>query len=377
MHALTIEGIRTLAAEHMAPCVSMYLPAHAGQSREDRAKLEGFVRRARQALESKLSRAEIDAVLAPVVPLLKPEAWGEHVDGLALFVARGFHAQYRLPMDVQELLVVADSFHIRPLLRFARSNQQYFVLLLAQGHVGFLRGSAEGLVPVGSSGVPSSLSDALGKEDRERAVTYHFGARGGKNPIFGGGDKSNSSREEDLARFFRSVDQAIWSALRDESSPLVLVTSDREAALFRSLTRYGHVAPGNLSNELGRATPSQIHAAAWPVVQSLMTPKEDSVLERYDRLVSAARALDDVRAIGKLALEGRVRDLILDRDAHLWGRFDRSTGETALYGERTGEDVEDVLDDIAAAVVLRGGDVWSIDNSRMPTKSSVAATLRW
>lgn len=377
MHALTVEGIRSLATERLAPCVSMYLPAHTGQSRDDRAKLEGFVRRARQSLGEKLSRAEIDALFAPATPLLAPEAWGEHVDGLALFLARGFHAQYRLPVEVRELLVVADSFHIRPLLRFTRSNQQYFVLLLAQGHVGFLRGSAQGLVPVASNGLPATLADALGTEDRERSVTYHFGARGGKNPIFGGGDKSDSSRDEDLARFFRSVDQAIWSALRDETSPLLLATSDREAALFRSLTRYAHVAPGNLSNELGRATPSQIHAAAWPVVQSLMAAKEDIVLERYDRLVSAARALDDVRAIGKFALEGRVRDLILDRDANLWGRFDRATGAVALFGERTGEDVEDVLDDIAEAVVLRGGDVWSIDKSRMPTKSSVAATLRW
>jgi hypothetical protein len=151
----------------------------------------------------------------------------------------------------------------------------------------------------------------------------------------------------------------------------------REAALFRSLTRYPHVAGEFLGADLGKATVPEIHARAWPVVQKLVAGHEGELLERYNRLVSSARSIDEVRGIAKFAFQGRVRDLLLERGANLWGRLDRDTGDVALFGARQDERQEDVLDDIAEAVILRGGDVWSLDKSRMPTKSPIAATLRW
>jgi hypothetical protein len=377
MQALTAQGVRSLASTHRPPCLSLYLPTHSGRVPDDQAKLEGLARRARKLLHEKASKAEIDALLAPLDALRSPEAWNQQLAGLAVFLSSDFHTHFRLPVEVPELLVVADSFHLRPLLRYVEANQQYFVLLLSQNHVGFLRGSAEGLVSVPIEGFPHSMTEALGKEDRERSVNYHFGGKGGSNPIYGGGGKADSSRDEDLARFCRSIDQSLWSVLRDEKAPLLVAAPVREAALFRSLTRYPHVAGEFLGADLGKATVPEIHARAWPVVQKLVAGHEGELLERYNRLVSSARSIDEVRGIAKFAFQGRVRDLLLERGANLWGRLDRDTGDVALFGARQDERQEDVLDDIAEAVILRGGDVWSLDKSRMPTKSPIAATLRW
>ncbi len=374
--ALTVEGVRSLASNHERPCLSFYLPTHGGTRPEDRAKLEGLVRRAKDVLREKLRPAEVDEMLAPLQELDSDSGWQEQRQGLAVFLASGFHAVYRLPMDVPELFVASGSFHIRPLLRFVESNRHYFVLLLGKEHVALFKGSAEGVVPSPIGGLPRSLEDALGTEDRGRSLTYHFGARGGK-PIFGGGDKNDTSRDEDEARFCRAVDEKVWSALREERAPLVLAASERDSALFRSLTRYRHVARETLGPDLIRAPTAEIHARAWPIVEAIGRASTEEVVDRYDRLFSRGRSLDEVRAIAKFALEGRVSDLLLDRERNLWGRLDRKTGEVALFGERGNDRDEDVLDDVAEAVLLRGGHVWSVEASRMPTKSPVAAVLRW
>jgi hypothetical protein len=324
-----------------------------------------------------VSTHEADAILAPLETLAQPRAFADQLAGLAVFLSSSFNVQHRLPVEVPELLVVADSFHIRPLLRYLESNQHFFVLLFNQNHVAFLKGSAEGLVPVPIEGLPHSMIEALGEEDRERSVHYHFGARGGHNPIYGGGGKADSSRDEDRARFCRAVDQALWSVLRDEKAPLIIAAPAREAALFRSITRYPHAVPEVLGGDLGKATLAEIHARTWPVAQKVVADREHEILDRYGRLVSSARAIDEVRAIAQFAIHGRVRDLLLARNVNLWGRLNRRTGDVALFGERGDERAEDVLDDIAEAVLLRGGDVWSFEEGRMPTKSSVAATLRW
>ena len=374
--ALTLESVRSLASSHRPPCLSFYLPTHGGAREEDRAKLEGLVRRAREILRKSLRSAEVEEVLAPLEKIRSPESWSEQLQGLAVFLAPSFHAAYRLPSEMPELFVAAESFHVRPLLRFVESNRHYFVLLLGKEHVGLFKGSAEGLVRVPVDGLPRSLEEALGSEDRERSVTYHFGARGA-NPIFGGGGKNDTSRDEDDARFCRAVDEKAWSVLREERAPLVLAASEREAALFRSLTRYRHVARETLGPDLVRATSAQIHEHAWPIVQRIGLAATEEVVDRYDRLFSRGRSLDEVRAIAKFALGGRVSDLLLDRERNLWGRLDRATGDVALFGERGNDGEEDVLDDIAEAVLLRGGHVWSVEATRMPTKSPVAAVLRW
>jgi hypothetical protein len=377
MQTVNLEGLRSLASNHQPPCVSLYLPTHQGHVPDDRSRLLGQIRRARDLLRERVSAQEADAILAPLEGSANPRAFEDQLAGLAVFLSSGFQVQHRLPVEVPELLVVGDSFHIRPLLRYLESNRHFFVLLLNQNHVGFFKGTADGLVPVPIEGLPHTMTEALGEEDRERSVHYHFGARGGNNPIYGGGGKADSSRDEDRARFCRAVDQALWSVLRDEKAPVIVAAPGREVALFRSLTRYPHVVADVLGGDLGKANMAEIHARSWPIAQRVAMERQNEILERYGRFVSSARALDEVRAIAQFAIQGRVRDLLLARDVNLWGRLDHRTGEVALFGPRGDERAEDVLDDIAEAVLLRGGDVWSIEEGRMPTKSPVAAILRW
>lgn len=376
MQALTLEGIRSLAADHAGPCLSLYVPTRTPGTVDGHARFEALSSHARKLLRGKLGAPDEAAFWKPADVLSKPEAWDDPHPGVVLFLAPGFGGFQRLPVEVPELVVVAGSFHIRPLLRLLETNQHYFLLTLGQNHVGFFKGSAEGLAAVEAKGMPRSLEEALGEETRERSVTSHYGARG-DNPIYGGTGKADTSRDADLTRFFRAIDKAIWEVMRDEKAPLILAAPERDLAFYRSVSRYPHVAKEEIHGSFQRATIPDLHAKAWPIVQGIVGEREKDVLERYDRLVSRARALSEIRAIAKFAVQGRVRDLLLARDATVGGRLDKATGDVSLHEGAREDGAEDVLDDIAEAVLLRGGGVWSLEKSRMPAKSSIAATLRW
>jgi hypothetical protein len=77
------------------------------------------------------------------------------------------------------------------------------------------------------------------------------------------------------------------------------------------------------------------------------------------------------------ATRGRVSDLFICRESHLWGVLDRSTGRIDLRDSQTDSRDDDVLDDIAQEVILRGGRVYTIAPSMMPAHSPVAALYRW
>ena len=107
-----------------------------------------------------------------------PDFWKEHAAGLALFRSRDHTACYRLPTEVKRSVIAADSFHIRPLIRFLQSNQRYFLLSLSQNYVRLFKGSASGLGPVEVAPLPRSLEAALGTEERGRSIHVHYGASG-------------------------------------------------------------------------------------------------------------------------------------------------------------------------------------------------------
>ncbi len=377
MRPMTVEELRQLMARHTPPCISIYLPTRRGGAPEDKKHYETLVKRARDQARKNLPPAEVDKLITPLHGLEQAPIWSDMLDGLAVFRSHDSLQYYRLPAAVPELAVVADSFHIRPLLGFLQTNRNYYLLNLSQNHVAFYKGNASGLGPVDLSRLPRSLTDALGIEERERSIHVHFGAGGGNNPIYGGASKNDTSRDEDLARFFRAIDHALWEVLRDEHVPLVLAAPERSNAMYRTISRYPHLAADGLIGNYARSSLAELHERAWPIVQQEIGKREGEVLERYQSLVSRARALDEIRAIAQFAVQGRVRDLLLAKDAYLWGTLDKSSGAVALHGEPHDARDDDILDDIAEAVLLRGGQVYSVGKEHMPSKSPVAATLRW
>lgn len=376
MRALTTDDLRTLIAHDAAPCVSIYLPTRRGGGTDDKQRYVGLVRRARDLLATTYTPAQVDAICAPLEALVKDGPWADTLDGLAVFRAKDFSVYYRLPLALSELCVVADSFHIRPLLRFLQSNERYFLLNLSQGRTSFFKGSAHGLGPVDLSSMPRSLTEAVGIKGHERVMNFHSSARG-QSPVYQGSGEEDSAREEVLHQFLRRVDKALWEVLRDESAPLIVASTPKIAAAFQAISRYPHLLHEHVAGSFANAKLEDLHARAWPLVQAYSEARLRDATQRYGNLISRDRALDDLNSIARFAVQGRIRDLLVDRDAHLWGRMDRTTGAIELHKTQVDAHDDDLLDDIAEAVLLRGGEILTLARKDMPTSSPVAATLRW
>ena len=366
-----------LLAQHEAPCVSLYLPSRRGGSAEDRNRYAALLGEARESLVAELGARGADKLLRPLAELSKPAFWRDSTAGLALFHSADHSALFRLPVKVPERVFVGASFQVRPLLEFLGTNQHFYVLVLSQAHVGFFKGNATGLASVELASGLESLESALGTEERERKTNLHQSSRGGVRSIVGGTNGWDSSRDEDLARFFRQIDAALWTILRDEKAPLVLAGPEREVHIYQRISRYGALAPRSVHENLAKASTAELHKRVWPIVQELARASEERVLQHYQDHVSGGRALDEIRALAQFAVGGRVRELLLDKDAVLYGKLDRASGALELHGKKGSYAEEDVLDDIAEAVLLRGGEVYSLPKELMPSKSPIAGILRW
>lgn len=371
------EEMRGLLSTDSGPCVSLYLNPHKGTSNAAANRFEGLVTQAEKLITQENRASRVVHFLEPLRAISTADFWRHAPHGLAFFLSPTRSVYYRLPIEVEDRVIVADNFHLRPLMEYVQDNQRFYLLVLSEQHVSFFKGSMSGLAPVPVPGMHSTLVDALGTEEHERQTASHQSSRGGRYVVFGGAGHSDKSRDEDMARFYRSVDAALWRILREDNAPMVLVGSERDVHTYERISRYPHLCHEHVHGNHQKAMATELHKLAMPVIGSEQRSNEQRIVELWNQEVSPNRALDEIRAIAQYAVQGRIRHLLIERGTLVFGQMDPGTGALRLHKEQSDAHDDDVLDGIAEAVLLRGGEVYSLEKGRMPTRSPIAATLRW
>ena len=158
MDAIRRTDLQRLAVGRQGPCVSVFLPTHRAGREVEQApiRLKNLLRQATDALKTDGVRApEIDRLLAPLRRLLDDRLfWQYQSDGLALFSRPGWWRSFRVPLDLPELAVVDDRFHVSPLLPLLVVDGHFFVLALSQNQIRLLEGTRDRVEEVDLPGVP-------------------------------------------------------------------------------------------------------------------------------------------------------------------------------------------------------------------------------
>lgn len=369
------EDLKQLLAASTAPCISIYLPTHRAHpgSKQDPVRFRDLVGEAESLLAKGPAPRDASRIVEPLRALESHAHWEHSLDGLAVFLSPTVHAVYRLPLAVPERVVVANSFHVKPLMRFLGSNRRYFVLAVSQNAVSLYEGSPFGAGAVELGSLPGGLRDALGIPDHDRA----FGGHGVPTDfIFHGRGPGREETKETLLKYFRAIDKALREYLHDERAPLILAAVRYYHSIYREANTYPFLLPDGLDGNFERVNGEQIHEAAWPIVKRAFDEQVDNWVGRYKALAGTGLATDAIEEIALAAIGGRVRCVLAAEGESLWGQLDRSTGAVTRHAKQLEPD-DDVLDDICEESLKRGAEVLVIPRASMPTEGPIAALFRF
>jgi len=99
-------------------CISLYMPTHPIAWEQGSIRLKNLlvVSEARLAASGQ-RRPEVHKLMRPAEELLwNRDFWQHQSEGLAICLSNDFLVKYRLPARFEELLIITNSFHIKPLL---------------------------------------------------------------------------------------------------------------------------------------------------------------------------------------------------------------------------------------------------------------------
>jgi hypothetical protein len=385
---VSTQDLRELAETTSPACVSIFMPTHrAGiEQQQDPIRLKNLITEAERRLAAQAMRLpDIHALLGPAAELTPPHKfWQRPADGLALFLAPGFFRLYRLPFEVQELLMIGGRFHLKPMLPLLRPDGQFYVLALSQNQVRLLQGTRYTVAEVDLAGVPQCLADVLRDETREDRLQFHTstsnpGGRGGERPAtyfgHGGGEEDV---KVDIMRYFHRIDDGVREWLGPRQAPLVLAGVDYLLPLYREANSYPHLVGDGVAGNPDDLRSEDLHERAWEIVRPMIVRVREQAVERVRQLLGAGSPLSttEVAETVPAAAYSRVDTLFVDLGQQCWGQFNAEKGEVVLHATAEAGD-EDLLDLAAVQTYLNGGAVYAVTTDKMPVETAVAAILRY
>lgn len=361
------------------PCLSLYQPTHrhSPENQQGPIRFRNLVKALRESLLQKYPTHEIQTLLDPFLALADDrDFWNHTLDGLAVLGARGMFRVYRLQRPVAELVVVADSFHTKPLMRILQSAGRYQVLGLSRQDIRLFEGNRDALDEIEpAQGVPRTMTEALGEELTEphHTVASYGGIGEQHSPMHHGHGAKDSEVEIDEERFFRAVDRGILEHhSRPSALPLILATLPEHRHLFHQVSHNPFLMDEGIDIHPDALPIDELRQRAWQVVEPHYLARLAALVDEFGRAKSKDLGHEDLAHVAKAVVAGRVATLLIEADREVPGRIDAATGDIE-FADLADPEVDDVLDDLGALALKMGGQVVIVPTERMPTETGIAA----
>jgi hypothetical protein len=370
-----------------APCVSIYMPAHRKgvETEQDPIRLKNLLRDAEERLLASDVRAPAArAMLEPARRLLDDSVYWQHQEGgLALFLADGFFRDISYPEEFEALVVVAERFHLKPLLHAEGNRRHFYVLAMSQSGVKLLDATRRTHREIPLDGIPGSLEESVRSDEDERNVQFHTGAppTGGsakRSAIFFGhaSPADDSKQKKEVEQYFRKVDGAVRDALKDRpTAPLVLAGVDYVQAIYRKTSEHPHLTGEGISGNPEHLSDEQLRDRAAPIAEPWFDSARSEAVERFHNLAPRGRGSSDLREILKASREGRIQTLFVEVNVQRWGKIDDG-GEPEIRESPQAADI-DLLDFAAVQTLARQGEVFALEREAMPSEAPASAVFRY
>lgn len=382
MDLLTRDNLGELIEIRGRWCVSIYGPTHrAGMEvQQDSIRFGNLLSEAEQRLaEGGYRHPDIKKVLEPAGKLIKDSMfWKYQGEGLAFFLSESFFRVYRLPVDFEELVIVTDRFHVKPLLPLMSGDGRFFILALSQNEVRLLQGSRNSVSGITLENVPSGIADALKYDDPEKQLQYHTGTGGsGRRPaIFHGHGVGKDDTKVNILRYFRRIDEGLREQLRHENAPMVLAGVEYLLPIYREASSYRNIMDQGITGSPEEMSPEDLRERAWTLVRPRFQKEQEEAVARYRNQINTEKVSHDITKIVPAAYYGKIEILFTAAGIQQWGAFDPKRNVVYLHAEAEAHD-EDLLDLAAVHTLVNGGTTYTMKLQNMPDKTPLAAIYRY
>lgn len=362
------------------PFISLYQPTyrHSPENKQDPIRFKNLVKEIEKSLKQKYPKREKQPIIDLFIKIGNDrDLWMHTSDGLAILYAEGQAIIYYLNRPIKELVVVSDSFYIKPLIRNFQSSDRYHALGLNREGFTLFEGNRYGVDEVDlDDDIPNNIREVLGEDFSSTYITGRYGGSGTQGTYHGHADKSRKVKT-DTEKFFRFVDKVVLDNYSNPTGlPLILIALPEHQALFRKITSNPHLLDDGIRSNYDVFTVDKLKDEMWKVMEPVYLNKTKEAINRFNNSRSQSLASDDIANIARASVSNKVDTVLVEADRVIPGKVNPVTGSIEI-GDISHPEFGDLLNDIVSIVMQNGGNVIVLPKDRIPTSTGAAAIYRF
>jgi len=382
METLSKDDLQALMQKRKDLCISIYMPTHRSgvDTQQNQIRFKNLLREAEERLVASGMRIQdARSFLEKAQGLVNNVLfWRQQRDSLAFFLSSDLFLHYNLPVNIPDLIVVTDRFHLKPLLPVLSRDERFYLLALSQNEVRLYEGTRLGIQEVVLEGLPHGLTDALQVDEPEKQVRFRSGGAGGgeRGSMMSGHGADIEDAKDNLLRYFRQVDRVLRDTLKDERVPLVLAGVDYLFPIYREANTYLDLFDQTITGNPKGMLQEQLHKEAWSLVRTRYDQEIEEAVDLYRRSQGTGLTSSNIEDILVAAHHGRIGVIFVPLGKQLWGNFKSDAEQVSFYDEPvTGG--EDLFDLAAIQTYVNGGSVFALPPENIPDGMAMAAVFRY
>ena len=260
---------------------------------------------------------------------------------LAIFRSETTFRILSIPLAIEDCCVVATSFHVKPLLRWLQNDQDFALIGIEPSEIRLMTGSLHDIRASQSLHLDEGLLEAKSFHEKQLPEVLYW--------------ISESIKDKNTAVYLAGIPMAVQA----------LNTKLKSSYNVRTLGE--QTQRNSWDSEIIKIRQELKNEVHFKILRSL---------SEYKIAQSQNKAKQNLFQIAKAVVQRKVKKLIIADQVKIFGKFDPDRGHLDLHPFPMDHEDDDVLDDLAQAVLRDGGEVVVTDLETVPQGRAALAILK-
>lgn len=337
--------------------VSIVIPTHRTRpdSEIDAILLKNKIEEAERMLYSQLDKRKAEVVVENIKEAQDAIDYSLNLDSLVLYANEHFASVVRLPVELEEEVLIAQEFDLRPLYKTRQQNRRYYILTISRNVVRLME----------------AFNDKLVKEIKNEDFPF-------ENDYYTTDPKKLAQDvfiDNQEKEFYNTVDKLFQKYYNENPLPVILAGDVKTLAYYEEQMDEDCMIITRIHGNFDKMSYPEIMKAVEPEVVKYREEQQQIYVQQMDEAISAGHLVTDVNDMYKAAAEGAADTLYIG-DTYSLDKI--SSGQITLVDENNYEmKASEFLPALMKVVRDSGGNVLFVEDELMDKYQGIALIRRY
>lgn len=340
-------------------CVTIILETHrtTPDNEKDPILLKNLVKEVESRLQESHDKSFVKKMMERINSLAHDIDHKHNKESLILFVNEDIAEFVRLPVRVENRVVIDKTFGTRDLVRALYQEVSYYILVLGRDEARLIEAFNDKVSDEIKDGFPMTNKHLIPAQRSEAAI---------------------ASRQTNLVQeFFNRVDKQVNEVRKNNPLSVLISTDEGNYPQYLQIADRKEMITGLLPGNRLHEKAHHIVEAAWPVMKKLNAEKNNQRLSELRNAVNTQKFATDFNEIWNAVNEGRGSTIFVKQGYFQPAKLDNGHLELVKPENKEQANVDDIIDEMIEKNLQSGGDTVFIKGDELKEFNGLVLVTRY